>query len=545
MKLGDTGDLWWKTAVMYCLDPETYSDSDGDGTGDFIGLTERVDYLAELGVTCVWLMPFYPTPDLDDGYDVSDFYGVDRRLGHHGDVVEFVRTARSRGIRVIIDLVVNHTSDRHPWFVQARRSRTSKYRDFYVWRDRPTRHSANTVFPGEEDSVWEWDERAGQYYLHTFYRHQPNLNLANPQVRDEIAKLIAFWLAIGVAGFRIDAVPFLLSQPGAPDDADPHEFLRDVKRFARRRSSESMLLGEVGLSHRDQFLYFGGSRGDELDAQFDFATTQALFLALVRQDARPLARAVNSRPATDEPVAWTNFLRNHDELSLEMLTEKERQEVFDALAPEPQQRAYDRGIVRRLAPMLGNDPRRIRLAFSLLFSLPGNPVLFYGDENGMSEHPDIPGRMGSRTPMQWAPGERGGFTTASPSRLTTPFVPGGYGPDHVNARDQQQDQGSLLNFVRTLAFRYRSTPEIGWGDCEVLDLGPRCVFAHRMTAPTGRFLGIHNLSDTATSVTIDIAEDTVLADRLSPIIHQADRTGRATIDLEPYGFRWLREGEDE
>nr|WP_205834788.1 alpha-amylase family protein [Microbacterium sp. CFH 90308] len=528
---------------MYGLDVEKFADSDGDGIGDFSGLVDRVDYLADLGVTCIWLMPFYPTPDRDDGYDVTDFYGVDPRLGSHGDVVEFLRTARSRGIRVIIDLVVNHTSDRHPWFLQAKRSRASKYRDYYVWRDRPTRDSANTVFPGEEDSVWEWEPRTEQYFLHTFYRHQPDLNLANPHVRDEIAKIIAFWLALGVAGFRIDAVPFLLSAPGAPDEADPHEFLRDVKRFTRRRSSEGMLLGEVGLPHRDQFVYFGGTRGDELDAQFDFTLTQSLFLALARQDARPLERALRSRPATDEPVAWTNFLRNHDELSLEMLREPERQEVFEALAPDPSQRIYGRGIVRRLAPMLNGDPRRLHLAYSLLFSLPGNPVLHYGEEIGMGENPELPGRQAMRTPMQWTPGPNGGFTTAPPSRLPVPFPTGGYAPDLVNVRNERQDPGSLMHFISKLAFRYRSTPEIGWGDYDIIDTGQRSVFAHRITADTGTFVAVHNLGDAATTVTIEDTGANALTDLLSPGVLRSE-AGRLTLHMEGYGFRWLRAGED-
>ncbi len=258
MKITDTSDLWWKTAVVYCLDVETFLDSDGDGVGDLRGLAQRIDYLSQLGVTCLWLMPFYPSPDLDDGYDVSDFYGVDPRLGTHGDLVEVIRTARDRGIRVIVDLVVNHTSDRHPWFRAALRSVDSPYRDYYVWRDdAPPKGQKNPVFPGQADGIWTKDEKSGQWYQHSFYEHQPDLNIANPVVRDEIAKVIGFWLQLGVSGFRVDAVPFLLEVPKTADIPDPHELLRDMRRFLQRRSSEAILLGEVNLPYEEQRAYFG------------------------------------------------------------------------------------------------------------------------------------------------------------------------------------------------------------------------------------------------------------------------------------------------
>lgn len=548
MKTADTGDLWWKSAVFYCLDVEMFRDTDGNGCGDFAGLTDSIDYLADLGVNCVWLMPFYPSPDRDDGYDIIDFYGVDRRLGDHGDAAEFVRTARSRGIRVIVDLVVNHTSDRHPWFQQAKRSRTSRYRDYYIWRDKRPPNSKNKVFPGEEESVWEWEPRTQQYFQHTFYRHQPDLNLGNPAVRDEIAKIMAFWLTLGVAGFRIDAVPFLLSHPGAPDASpDPHEFVRDAKRFARRRSSEALLMGEVNLPHRQQIAFFGADT-DELDAQFDFTTMQATFLSFVRQDARPLRKALLSRPAMEEPVGWVNFLRNHDELTLDQLSEAEREEVFAAYAPDPDQRAYGRGILRRLAPILDGDPRRLRLAYSLLFSLPGAPMLFYGEEIGMGENPDIPGRGAVRSPMQWTPGRNGGFSSARPSQLRSPMTAGGYGPQHVNARAAAQDPDSLFHFVRTLAYRYRSTPEIGWGELEVLDTDARGVLVHLLSTPYGAFLAEHNLADEPATVTVELPRrlrELTLIDLLGPEQFTLGDDLRLTLELPPFGFRWLRAVQDD
>jgi trehalose synthase len=544
MRIADMGDLWWRNAVFYCLDVETFRDGNGDGIGDFTGLTESLGYLEQLGVTCVWLMPFYPSPDRDDGYDISDFYGVDPRLGSLGDAAEFIRTARSRGIRVIVDLVVNHTSDKHPWFVQAKRSRNSKFRDYYIWRDRPTRNQKNMVFPGEEQSIWEWEPKTEQYYMHSFYRHQPDLNLTHPPVREEIAKVVAFWLTLGVAGFRIDAVPFLLASPGSPDAADPHEFIRDLKRFIRRRSSEAMLLGEVALPHPEQLEYFGGQDGGELDAQFDFTLMDAVYLAFVRGDATPIADALRSRPKTSEPVSWGNFLRNHDELTLQLLTDEERDEVFDALAPEPFQRIYGRGILRRLAPMLDGDPRRLRLAYSLLFSLPGVPVLYYGEEIGMGENPQLPGRSAVRSPMQWTPERNGGFSSARPSQLRGSLTTGGFGPEHVNVRNQQMDEGSLFHFIRALIARYRTTPEIGWGDVELVEHDTPGVFAHILrTDHEGGMLALHNLTPEPVTVSLPSAADIggeVLTDLLHPreIPLQAERP--TDVHLDPYGFLWLQ-----
>lgn len=543
MKITDTGDLWWKSSVIYCLDVETYLDDDGDGIGDFVGLGRRMDYLSDLGVTCVWLMPFYPTADRDDGYDVTDFYGVDPRLGSHGDLVEVVRSARDRGMRVIVDLVVNHTSDRHPWFQAARRSRNSRFRDFYVWRDEPPANSENTVFPGEESSMWELDEKSGQYYLHTFYRHQPDLNIGNPTVRDEIAKTIGFWLQLGISGFRVDAVPFLLEVPEGADLADPHEYLRDLRRFLQRREKEAVLLGEVNLPYRDQRTYFGGGKGEELTMQFDFIGMQAIYLSLARSDPRPLAKALRSRPAVAPEAQWANFLRNHDELTLDKLSDSEREEVFTAFAPDEKQRVYGRGITRRLPPMLDGDPRRIRMAYSLLFSLPGTPVLFYGEEIGMGENPDLAGRLSVRTPMQWSDSRNGGFSTAAPSRLASLPPEGGYSPAHVNASAQLNDEGSLLHFIRRLAARYRISPEIGWGEVEILRHDAPAVLAHSVRADVGRMIALHNFSEEPARVRLtldDEPEGTQLSDLFGPEVRPLDDRGGIEFELAAYGWTWAR-----
>jgi trehalose synthase len=545
MRITDTSDLWWKNAVVYCLDVETFMDWNDDGQGDFEGLAHRLDYLAELGVTCIWLMPFYPTPDKDDGYDVADFYGVDKRFGSLGDLVEVIRSASDRGMRVIADLVVNHTSEKHPWFVSARSSRTSPYRDFYVWRDTPPANAPESVFPGEEDGVWTLDERTGQYYLHRFYHHQPDLNVANPRVREEIGKVIGFWLELGLSGFRVDAVPFFIEDDGgeSSDYGDGHVYLRELADMVKRRKGDAILLGEVNLKYREQMKFFGGGDGDELTMQFDFEAMQRFYLSLARCNARPLARMLGRRPALARRSQWANFVRNHDELTLDKLSDTERQEVFAAFGPDENMQVYGRGIVRRLPTMLDGDPRRIRMAYSLMFSLPGTPVLFYGEEIGMGENLEAKGRHAVRTPMQWTNGKNGGFSTARRSALPGPVTVGGYSPEFVNADDQIRDPASLLNFMRLLISRYRTSPEIGWGELTILEQPHESVLAHRVTGPLGSMIALHNFSGESKSVPITVDggdEDTRLLDLLQAGSTAVSAKGTAEIELEPYGYRWLR-----
>ncbi|WP_333909611.1 alpha-amylase family glycosyl hydrolase [Pseudoclavibacter terrae] len=323
MRLVDTSDLWWKNAVIYCVDVAKYLDDDGDGTGDLSGLSRRLDYLAELGVSCLWLMPISTSPKQDNGYDVADFYGIDPKLGTHGDVVELIRTAEDRGIRVIVDLVINHTSDQHPWFKSARRSKDSPFRDFYVWRDEPPEDSRESMFPDQEDGVWEWDERTEQSYLHSFYRHQPDLNAGNPRVQEELSKVMGFWLQLGVSGFRVDAVPSLVSSPLRRDPKRDHDVLRSLREFAQRRSSDAALIGEVNLPYEEQVEYFGEAGEGELHMQFDFPGNQALYLALARRDPSALRHMLGRRPEVDVQSQWANFIRNHDELTLDQLSDAE------------------------------------------------------------------------------------------------------------------------------------------------------------------------------------------------------------------------------
>jgi trehalose synthase len=548
MRIADTADLWWKNAVIYCADIETYYDTDHDGTGDIAGLAQRLDYLDELGINCLWLMPFYPSPDLDDGYDITDFYGVDSRLGSLGDLVELIRTAHSRGIRVIADLVVNHTSDQHPWFKAARESLDNPFRDYYIWRaDEPPDTSAVVVFHGEQKAIWTKDDATGQWYLHRFYAHQPDLNLGNPKVRDEIAKVLGFWLQLGLDGFRVDAVPQLLTV-GLHDDieasfTDPHGYLRALRSFMSRRTGDAILLGEVNLPYQQQAPLFGGDTGDELTMMFDFVAMQNLYLSLARADGGPLIRAVQNRPPKPPDAQWVSFVRNHDELTLDQLSEPERQEVFAAFGPEPEMQVFGRGIKRRLPPMLGGDQQRIRMVYSLQFSLPGSPALLYGEEVGMGEDAAGKGRMAVRTPMQWTSGVNGGFSNADSAALPSKLVEGEYGPEKVNVADAKRDPESLLNFMIFLIRRYRECPELAWGEFSVLDQPFRQVIAHRSTWVDSSVIAVHNLGKDPVTVPLTIAgeqEGSTLLDLLHDGTTTIGDGGTVELELGGYGFRWLR-----
>ena len=551
-------DLWYKDAVFYALDVETFQDSDGDGVGDLRGLTRRLDYLAGLGVTCLWLLPFYPSPNRDNGYDVTDYYGVDPRLGTLGDFVDFVRAARDRGLRVVVDLVVNHTSDQHPWFQAARRVPDSPYRDYYVWsREKPADAHEGVVFPGEQDSVWTYDEAAGAYYLHRFYAHQPDLNVANPAVREEIRQVMGFWLELGVSGFRIDAAPFLVELKGlGPEEVGryahgraPHDFLEAMREFVQWRRGDAVLLAEANVGADEVPGYFG--EGDRMHLLFHFMANQRLFLALARGEAAPVGEGLAAPPPIPRTAQWAQFLRLHDELDLGRLTDAERDEVFRALAPDPRAHLYGRGVRRRLPPMLGNDRRRLELAYSLMLSLPGTPVLRYGDEVGMGDDLSLEARAAVRTPMQWSPGRNAGFSSAPAERLVRPVIAAGeYAHGRgVNVQDQDEDPASLLEWTRRMVRLRRACPELGWGAWRVLDAGDPAVFALAAEWRGGAVLAVHNLAGEARGAALDLApwEGRPVVDllRRGPGGRARDEDAPAGRDpfrvtLGPYGYRWYR-----
>jgi trehalose synthase len=536
-----TSDLWWKNAVVYCLDIETFLDADGDGCGDIVGLTERIDYLAGLGVSCLRLMPFYPSRHRDDGYDVTDFYGIDPRLGTPGDFTELIRTANDRGIRVIADLVLNHTSNEHPWFQSARASQDSPYRSWYVWSDeKPEEPPGGVVFPDKENSNWAYDRKAGEWYLHRFYSHQPDLNVANAEVRDELAQVAGYWLDQGLAGFRVDAVPFLLEPTGMPEGAivDPHELLRDFRRHLGRRRGNAILLGEVNLPPKDLRKFFGDEDGDELHMAFNFPVMQAMYLALARGEAAPVEGALKKMPAIPEDCQWANFVRNHDELTLDQLDEDERAEVFEAFGPKPEHQLFGRGLRRRLPTMLDGDQRRMRMVYSLAFSLPGTPVLFYGEEIGMAENLAIEGRMSVRSPMQWSDEPQGGFTTGK--KPVRPVVAGDdFSPAEVNVARQRREDGSLLNWMERLIRRRRECPEFGWGRCQLLEPGDPAVLAHRVDWGGSTIVAVHSFVDEPREVRLPLGKAEAAVDLFAD--DELPLTGgEVEIPLGPYGHRWFR-----
>jgi trehalose synthase len=544
VSLERTADLWWKNAVIYCLDVETFYDSDGDGIGDFAGLTQCVDYLAGIGVTVIWLMPFYPTPNRDDGYDLTDHYVIDEHLGTFGDFTQFMRTARDRGIRVIADLVVNHTSSDHPWFRSARQDPGSRYRDYYVWRDEiPEEGPHGVVFPGEQESAWTWDETAGQYYHHRFLEHQPDLNVANTDVREEIRKVIGFWLAQGLSGFRVDAVPFFLETEGIAEEMEiaPHDYFRNLCEFLTRRSGEAIMLGEVNVAP-DQLGRFFGDEGDELQMLFNFPAMQALYLGLARQDAQPFIDALRSLPAAPAASQWASFVRNHDELTLDKLTDDERQEVFDAFGPEEDMQIYGRGLRRRLPPMLAGDGEQIRMVYSLMFAMPGAPTIFYGEEIGMGENLAVEGRRSVRTPMQWTDEPSAGFSTAYPDELRRRLPGGEYGPERVNVRAQRRDPGSLLNWFERMIRLRKETPEIGWGDWTILDSGERGLVIIRYDWDGATLVTVHNFAPDGATVDLDLSDVdwTAARDLLADDVVEPTHDHRLALEVGRYGSRWLR-----
>jgi maltose alpha-D-glucosyltransferase/alpha-amylase len=536
-------DLWFKNAVVYSLNVETFMDADGDGCGDFEGLSRKLGYLKSLGVDALWLAPFQPTPGRDDGYDITNHYGVDPRFGSSGDFVEFMHEAESRGMRVIIDLVVNHTSAQHPWFREARSSRTAPKHDWYVWADkRPPDWDIGMVFPGVQQSTWTYERRVRQYYFHRFYDFEPDLNMSNPQVREEVRRIIGYWLEQGVAGFRVDAVPFVIEKPSTDGGKSRLHFdwLHDIREFLQWRVGNAALLGEANVMPGEAQKYFAD--GDGLHMMFNFWVNQHLFWSLATGDAQPLGRALRQTASIPPGAQWAQFLRNHDELDIGHLPEQERQQVFDAFGPKPSMQLYHRGIRRRLAPMLG-DRRLLELAYSLLLSMPGTPVLRYGDEIGMGENLRLRERMAIRTPMQWTDAPNAGFTTAE--KPVVPVVRGGpYGYERVNVEAQRRDPNSLLRWTTGMIRVRKECPEIGWGGSTVLPTGRREVLAVQYSWRGTTLVCVHNLAPTAARarVKLNVARGSQLAALLDHEPSSAGPGGVHNLDLEPYAYRWYRVG---
>jgi maltose alpha-D-glucosyltransferase/alpha-amylase len=538
--------LWYRNAVIYQVDVAFFLDANGDGWGDLRGVTERLDYIRGLGATCLWLLPFYASPFRDGGYDVTDHLAIDPRFGDLADLTMLLDKAESLGLRVIVDLVPQHTSDQHPWFQEARRDRDSPYRDYYVWADEPEPTGVDPVFPDVEDSVWTWDDEAQQYYRHTFYDFEPDLELGNPRVREELRRIMAFWLRMGVSGFRVDAVPYMVERARAADPRDDGFWLlEEMRDFVTLHHPEAVLLGEVDVPPAEYADYFG--RGERLSMVLDFWLNNNVFLALAREQAEPVARALGRQPHPPSHAQYGVFLRNHDELDLEQLTDDERAEVLDRFAPEPDMRAYGRGIRRRLAPMLDGDPSRIAMAHALLMSLPGSPVLLYGDEIGMGDDLAREERRAVRTLMQWSDSENGGFSKAPAERLAAgahPLPDGPFGYDAVNVAAQSQQRESLLARVSNLARSRIGAEEIGAGRCEAVDVGAGGVLFLCHEHEDRILLTAVNLRGEEVVCELDGPRFTGLVDVLSDREYPTPGDQPTKIALGPYGYRWLRRRDE-
>jgi maltose alpha-D-glucosyltransferase / alpha-amylase len=543
-------DLWYKNAVIYCLSVATYMDANGDGIGDFQGLMRRLDYLHGLGVTAIWLMPFQVSPLRDDGYDIADYYDVDPRYGTLGDFVEFTHAAKQRGIRVLIDLIVNHTSDEHDWFKEARRDPQSKYRDWYIWsKKKPSRAEHGMVFPGVQKSTWSYDAVARAWYFHRFYDFQPDLNTSNPAVQSEILKIMGFWIQLGVSGFRMDAVPFVIATKGADvkKPVEQYDMLRRFREFLQWRQGDCIILAEANVLPKTDMEYFG-TDGGRMHMMFNFQVNQHLFYALASADTDTLKGALHktkSRPATAQ---WGVFLRNHDELDLGRLSERQRQTVFDAFGPKPEMQLYDRGIRRRLATMLNGDRRRLELAYSLLFTLPGTPVIRYGDEIGMGDDLSIPERNCARTPMQWSDEPHGGFTKSDKPLLPV-INEGPYGFNHINAAIQRRHPESLLNWTERIIRMRKEVPEIGWGDFEIIPNKEASILITRFDWRNNSVLFIHNFDSEPREISFATGSKRraggpgqLLISLLSDDHSRADNKDKHRLVIEGYGYRWYRVG---
>jgi maltose alpha-D-glucosyltransferase / alpha-amylase len=534
---------WHMNAIFYELYLRAFADHDANGWGDFTGLRDHLDYLEWLGVDCIWMTPFYPSPLRDDGYDVSSYYGIDPRYGLTEDFKMVVEEIHRRGMRVIIDIVVNHTSEQHPWFSEARRSTDSALRDYYVWSRDNTKYSeARIIFLDTEESNWAYDEVSGEYYWHRFFSSQPDLNYDNPRVHEEMLQIMRFWLDLGIDGFRVDAVPYLYQREGTNCENLPetHDFIRKIRRMVDTEYPNAILMAEANQWPHDLLPYFGN--GDEFHMAFHFPVMPRLFMALAQADRTSVVNILSDTPPIPAGCQWATFLRNHDELTLEMVTEEERQFMWDFYAPEPRQR-LNLGIRRRLAPLLDNDRRRIELMHSMLFTLPGAPMLYYGDEIGMGDNIALDDRNGVRTPMQWNDGENGGFSSARIESLYTPPVSGPeFGYHAVNVLAQQITPNSLLNVVREMIQVRKSHPLLGRGELVWLDYLPKEALCFWRKHGDERLLALHNLSDGP--ITINIPAEGL------EVIMAGGSTARLDADnniaeLPAYGYMWLVPAEQE
>jgi maltose alpha-D-glucosyltransferase/alpha-amylase len=534
---------WYMNAFFYEVHIRAFCDSNGDGSGDLQGLINKLDYIKSLGVDCIWILPIYPSPLKDDGYDIADYYGVHKDYGTIEDFKELVKEAHKRGLKIIADLVLNHTSDQHAWFQASRSDPESKYRDYYVWSETDDKYSdARIIFLDTEDSNWTYDDVAGQYFWHRFYSSQPDLNYDNPEVRKEMRDVMKFWLDLGIDGFRADAVPYLIEREGTNCENLPetHEILKEFRAYLDENWEGKVLLAEANQWPEDVREYFGN--GDEFHMGFHFPVMPRIFMAIRKSDASPIHWIMDRTPEIPENTQWCSFLRNHDELTLEMVTEEERQWMWEEYAPHPRMR-LNLGIRRRLAPLLDNDQRKILLANALLYSLPGAPIIYYGDEIGMGDNIWLPDRNGVRTPMQWDDSKNAGFSDAPEDELYEPLIKeSDYDFRKVNVATEKDDPKSLLSKMKHLVSVRKSLPILAVGDYEFLAKDHKETLVILREFENEHLICVLNLSDKKQTISLNLStkngytvRDVYKDQRFPPI--QKDPY---PIEVKPYGFHWLR-----
>ncbi len=527
---------WYQNAIFYELYLRAFADGNGDGHGDFIGLRDKLDYLKWLGVDCIWLLPIYPSPLRDDGYDIASFYGIHENYGLLEDFKMTVDAIHDHGMRILTDLVVNHTSDEHPWFKEARRSKDSPWRDYYVWSKTGEEYSdARIIFLDTEESNWAYDEISGEYYWHRFFSSQPDLNYDNPKVQDEMINIMKFWLDLGIDGFRVDAVPYLFEREGTSCENLPetHGFLKKMRQFVDEHYPNVLMLGEANQYPKDVIPYFGDDKtGKEFHMNFHFPVMPRLYMALAKQDNTSILDILAETPEIPSDAQWATFLRNHDELTLEMVTEEERQFMWATYSPDPKQR-MNLGIRRRLAPLMDNDRRKIELMISMLFTLPGTPVWYYGDEIGMGDDITLFDRNGVRTPMQWNGESGAGFSNAPQETFYAPVIHDDtFGYQQVNVDAQREDENSLLHTVRHFIHTRKTHDFIATADLEWMDGQSKHTLCFFRRYEDKTLLALHNLSDQ--TITLKVGEGDY-RDMLE--MDQDSISGEVT--LPPYDYRWF------
>ena len=534
---------WYKNAIIYGLDVKVFDDSNGDGIGDLRGVINKLDYLRSIGINCLWMRPIHPSPKVDDGYDVKNYKAIDKALGDLNVFEELIYQTRLRGMRIIMDLVVNHTSIEHPWFLEAKSSRDNKYRHYYVWQDNPEDESEKVIFDHAETSIWEYSEETNSYYLHRYYKEQADLNIANSKVRQEILKIMKFWVEKGVSGFRIDAA-HIITDPTYVKETDYknlHRFFGEMRALLEELDTDTILLGEASVEPKELRKYFKSEdEKPRMHMLFNFLSNKYLFLAMAREDGASLSKGLDM---VDEfqYAHWLNYVRHHDELNLELLDDDERREVWNAFAPEEYMRIFGHGIRRRLPPMVGNDTRRMKLFYAITFSLPGTAMINYGEEIGMGDDLNLKGRDSVRTPMQWSTLANGGFSSAAKDKLYHPVIDHGeYSYKNVNVRQEQLKPDSFFNWICILIRMRTQNPIIGNGDWSILKpLDKRaCAFCYH--SENKKLLVVFNCS--REEITVEISNNFV-SKKLSDIFadHPYDETeiDLDRLKLHPYAFRWI------